>query len=175
MASLVGIFFSAVKAALDLKSVVSTVRVIRGLKAAKRTAIANGTDPAIVEAVDYAIRQKYEKVIKRAIGAAVALTTLGIGLAILIANPVGASLAAIIVGGIGSGVFLYKLGRWAWKKWKTKSVGVKRAEMARRLHSQLVAREALAIDAVRSLHLDPVAVAAAPNGSAMILRKLKSS
>jgi hypothetical protein len=175
IASVVGIFFSALKAALDLRSLVSSVRVIRDLKAAKRQAEASGAEPNVVMAVDYAIRQKYEKVIKRAFGAAAALAALGAALAILIANPVGAPLAAIIIGGVGAAIFAYKIGRWMWKKWKTKTLGQKRGEIAQRLYNQIRARDVLALDAVRALHLDPEAVIAAPNGAKLIARKLKSS
>jgi hypothetical protein len=175
VASVVGVFFSAIKAALDIRSLLSTVQVIRGLKQARQSATAWGSSPAIVEAVDYAIRQKYEKLIKRAIGSMVALAALGTGLALLIANPVGASLAAVIIGGIGAGVFLYKLGRWAWKKWKTESLGEKRQKMAARLYAQMRARDALALEAVRSLHLVPAKLEAAPDGAALIARKLKSA
>jgi hypothetical protein len=175
VASVVGIFFSAIKAGLDVRSAVSTVRVIKGLKEAKRSAARAGASPALVEAVDYAIRQKYEKLIKRALGAAVALAALGVGLAILIANPAGASLAAVILGGIGAGFFLYKLGRWAWKKWKTETLGEKRNKMAQRLYNQMRARDVLALEAVRSLHLVPETVEASPDGPGLIARKLKSA
>ncbi|MGH9057497.1 MAG: hypothetical protein ACRDYY_16810, partial [Acidimicrobiales bacterium] len=175
IASVVGIFFSALKAAMDLRSLVSSIRVIRGLKAARRRAVSSGASEAVVAAVDYAISQKYEKVIKRAVGAASALAALGVALAILISNPAGAALAAIIIGGVGASVFLYKVGRWAWKKWKTESLGKKRKEIAQRLYNQIRARDALALDAVRALHLEPETVIAAPNGPDLIARKLKSS
>jgi hypothetical protein len=174
-ASVVGIFFSSIKAALDLRSVLSTVRVLKGLRDAERAAVEAGADPLVVEAVKYAIHQKYEKLVKRALGATVALATLGAGLAVLIANPAGAALAAVILGGVGAGFFLYKLGRWAWKKWKTKTLGVKRKEMARALFNHLRLGDQLAVAAVRSLHLDPDAIALAPHGAALIERKLKSA
>jgi hypothetical protein len=175
VAAVAGIFFSGLKAALDLKSLVSSIRVIRALKEAKRTALATGASRGVVDAVDYAIRQKYEKVIKRAIGATTALAALGVGLAILIANPVGASLAAVIIGGLGLGVFLYKIGRWGWKKWGSKSLGEKRNQMAERLYNQIRTGDVGAREAVRALHLDPTEVAASPGGMALIERKLKSA
>jgi hypothetical protein len=175
VAAVAGIFFSGLKAALDLRSLVSSIRVIRALKEAKRTAEATGASKGVVAAVDYAIRQKYEKVVKRALGAATALASLGVGLAILIANPVGASLAAVILGGIGVGVFLYKIGRWAWKKWKTKSLGEKRKQMAQRLYNQIRTGDVGARAAVRALHLDPIEVGSDPGGVALIERKLKSA
>jgi hypothetical protein len=183
IAGMAGIFFSALKAALDIRSLVSSIRVLRDLKKAKNEATKAADefwgDPEakkeVVAMVDYAIRQKYEKVIKRAIGTVTALAALGTALAILIANPVGASLAAIIIGGLGASVFVYKIGRWAWKKWKTESLGKKRGEIARKLHAQISLGDSLAIEAVRALHLDPDVVASAPNGAALIRRKLKSS
>jgi hypothetical protein len=151
------------------------VRVIKGLKDAKRAAARAGASPDLVEAVDYAIRQKYEKLIKRALGAAVTLAAVGTALAILIANPVGASLAAVILGGIGAGFFLYKLGRWAWKKWKTEILGEKRKKMAQRLYNQLRTEDVLAVEAVRSLHLVPETLRHTPDGPRLIARKLKSA
>lgn len=183
IAGVAGIFFSALKAALDIRSLVSSIRVLRDLKKAKKEAAKAADefwgDPEakkeVVAMVDYAIRQKYEKVIKRAIGTVTTLAALGTALAILIANPVGASLAAIIIGGLGASVFVYKIGRWAWKKWKTESLGKKRGEIARKLHAQISLGDSLAIEAVRALHLDPDVVAGSPNGAALIKRKLKSS
>jgi hypothetical protein len=183
IAGIAGIFFSALKAALDVRSLVSSVRVIRALKEARREAAEAAEDfwadpdanQAVIEMVDYAIRQKYEKVIKRAIGSAAALAALGTALAILIANPVGASLAAIIIGGLGASMLVYRIGRWAWKKWKTRSLGKKRAEIAHTLYAHIMAEDSLAIAAVRSLHLDPDEVVRAPNGPALIMRKLKSA
>lgn len=174
IASVAGLFFSALKAAFDIRSLVSSIRVIRGLKKAKQDAIGSGASPNLVHAVDYAIRQKYEKVIKRAIGAAAALATVGVGLAILIANPVGAGLAAMILGGIGAGVFLYKLGRFIYKKIRDRQ-GKKRGDMARLLFNQLRTHDALARDAVRALHLDPDTLADDPKGYDKIFRKLKSA
>jgi hypothetical protein len=183
IAGVVGIFFSALKAALDIRSLVSSVRVIRALKQAKadaaRAADEFWPDPdankEVIAMVDYAIRQKYEKVIKRAIGSVTALAALGTALAILIANPVGAPLAAVIIGALGASVLLYKIGRWAWKKWGNQSLGKKRAQIALALHAQVILGDGLAVAAVRALHLDPDVVAHAPNGPALILRKLKSS
>ncbi len=183
IAGLVGIFFSALKAALDVRSLVSSVRVIRALKEAKVEALRDAEefwpDPEankeVIEMIDYAIRQKYEKVIKRAIGSVTALAALGTALAILIANPVGASLAAVIIGSLGASVLVYKIGRWGWKKWAARSLGKKRAQIAQALHAHVMSGDGLAVAAVRALHLDPDMVARAPNGPALILRKLKSS
>jgi hypothetical protein len=177
VASVVGIFFSALKAALDFRSLVSSIRVYRALKQARAQARVLGTTPTLVEAVEYAIKQKYEKIFKRAFGTAVALAALGTGLAILIANPVGASLAALIIGGIGASMFVYKVGRWAWKKWATQTLGEKRQKMASRLYNQMLTNDVMALEAVRSLHLDPVEVRQAGDtkGPALIFRKLRSA
>ena len=175
VASVVGVFFAGIKAAVDLRSVVSTFRVLKGLKEAERAAAEDGADPEVIAAVKYAIHQKYEKLFKRAVGTAVALGALGVGLALLIANPAGAALAAVILGGVGAGFFAYKLGRWAWKKWKTKTLGVKRKELARALYNHLRLGDELATAAVRSLHLDPEFIARTPNGAALIERKLRSA
>ena len=177
VASVVGIFFSALKAAVDFRSLVSSIRVYRALKRARASARVWGSSPALVEAVEYALKQKYEKIFKRAFGVAMALAALGVGLAVLIANPVGASLAAVIIGGIGASMFLYKMGRKAWKKWGTNTLGQKRLDMAKHLYNQMRSRDVLALEAVRSLHLDPEAVAAAgaTKGPNLIFRKLKSA
>ncbi len=177
VASVVGIFFSAFKAALDFRSLVSSIRVYRALKQARASTRVLGSSPALVEAVEYAMKQKYEKIFKRAFGVVVALATLGLGLAVLIANPVGASLAAVIIGGIGASMFLYKIGRKYWKKWGTNTLGQKRTDMAKHLYNQMRTRDVLALEAVRSLHLDPEAVAAAgaTKGPRLIFRKLKSA
>ncbi|HTW97959.1 MAG TPA: hypothetical protein VMD59_04240 [Acidimicrobiales bacterium] len=130
VASVVGIFFSRLEAALDLRSLIGSVR------AAKAEVLALPAAGSLVEAIDYAIRQKYEKIVKRAFGAAAALAGLGVGLAILITNPVGAALAAMIIGGVGAAAFAYKIGRWAWKKWRTKDLGQKRKDIATLLYKQ---------------------------------------
>jgi hypothetical protein len=183
IAGVVGIFFSALKAALDIRSLVSSVRVIRALKEAKEEARGQiddlSPDPdankEVIEMIDYAIRQKYEKVIKRAIGSVTALAALGTALAILIANPVGAPLAAVIIGALGASVLVYKIGRWGWKKWQTQTLGKKRAGIAHALYAQVMLDNDLAVEAVRALHLDPDVVKRTPNGGALILRKLKSA
>ena len=183
IAGVVGIFFSALKAALDIRSLVSSLRVIQALKDAKEEARRQADDLSpdpdanneVIEMIDYAIRQKYEKVIKRAIGSVTALAALGTALAILIANPVGAALAAVIIGALGASVLLYKIGRWGWKKWGARSLGKKRAGIAHALYDQLMLDNDLAVEAIRALHLDPAVVKRTPNGSALILRKLKSA
>jgi hypothetical protein len=182
VAGLAGIFFSALKAALDIRSLVSSIRVLRALKQAKKDAMERaqeffGADlnQEVVDMVDYAIRQKYEKIIKRAIGSALALAALGTALAILIANPVGAPLAAGIIAGLSISTFVYKIGRKYWKKWFTNSLGKKRADIATELQRQAALNDPLAIDAIRALHLDPDVVAHAPNGPELIMRKLKSA
>lgn len=177
VASVVGVFFSGLKAAIDLKSLVSSVRVLKALKAARAEALALPAPERLVQAIDYAIRQKYEKIVKRAFGAAAALAALGVGLAILIANPVGAALAAMIIGGVGATVFLYKIGRWAWKKWGSKNLSEKRKEIATLLYNQVRTGDVTARDAVRALHLDvdEVLAPAREQGIGMIMRKLKSA
>lgn len=179
VASLVGLFFQALKASFDIKSLVSSVRVVRALKQAKAQANEQARGQLgpegeqIVEIINYAIRQKYEKIIKRAIGAAIALAAVGAALAVLIANPVGASVAALVLGVAGLSMTVYKLGRGIWK-WKKNQKGEKRRAMAYKLHASLLRGDALAIEAVRALHLDPLKVRSDPNGDSMIFRKLKS-
>lgn len=183
IAGFVSIFFSALKAAVDIRSLVSSVKVVQALKKAKQQAKeqaesfagAGGDAQAMVDMIDYAIRQKYKKIIKRAIGAAVALATVGVALAVLIANPVGASVAALAIGAVSIGMLVYRLGRAGWKRWISKDKGDKRARMASKLHLQCQAGDPLAIEAVRSLHLDPNKVGRSPNGDLMIMRKLKSA
>jgi hypothetical protein len=166
-----GMFFSAIKAAVDGRALFRSISILRGLKRAKAEALATGADPALVEAVDYAVRQKYQKAIKRAIGMAAALASLGIGLAVLLANPVGAGLAALIIGGIGVSMMVYKIGRYAFKKKR----GEKRKLMAGRLFAALKNGDSFAVAAVRELHLDPEAIRQHPKGEAEIFRKLRSA
>lgn len=182
IAALVGMFFSTLKASFDIKSLVSSVRVVQGLKKARAEAkeraqsILGPDEDAekIVEMIDYAIRQKYQKIIKRAIGAAVALAVVGTSLAILIANPVGAPIAALVLGVAGLSMTVYKLARGAWK-WKNDTKGKERLSMAGKLYDQLKRGDPLAVAAVRALHLDPDKVARDPHGYSLIFRKLKSA
>ena len=182
IATLVGLFFSALKGAFDLKSLVSSVRIVKALKKVRAEALEqaqsligpNEDAEKLVAMIDYAIRQKYEKIIKRAIAASIAFATVGAALAVLIANPVGASVAALVLGTAGLALSVYKLGRYIWKRHK-ESKGKQRFSMAFRLHEQVRQGEPLAIDAVRALHLDPNKVAKDANGVSQIARKLKSA
>jgi hypothetical protein len=176
-----GVFFSALKAAVDARALVSSYRVVKSLKEARRLAMLyTGGQSEVVEAVDYAIRQKYQKIIKRAIGTLTALAALGAGLAILIANPVGAGLAAGIIAAVGAGVTVYKLGRFIYKKVRD-TQGKERARRAEQLFDALADPDprvsTAAKTAVWALKLDPGKVLAAgrEEGVGLLMRKLKSA
>jgi hypothetical protein len=177
--SVVGIFFSAIRAALDVKSAWSSYKVSKALRAAEAQAASGNVNPVIRSAVQYAINQKYAKFKKRALRATLALATLGTAIAILVANPVGAALAASILAAIGLAWGLRRLFHWVRKKWWAKpgeGKGVARRYQSRQLYDGLVTNDPLARSAIEALHLDPNEVkAAGPSGGVdLIFRKLKS-
>ena len=172
--SIVGIFFSAIKAALDTKSLISSIRVYRSLKKARERARQRGFDDQVVQAVSYAMEQKYKKIFRRAAGAALALAALGTSLAVLISNPVGAGIAALIIAGAGVAWGIWKIYH-LYQKWKTR--GTKRKQMAGLLYDKAKSGDTLARNALTALGLNVQQVIGSndEDGPALIARKLKST
>ena len=180
VAGAVGLFFSFLKGALDTRSLISSIRVHRSLKKARKAAEGRGYSKEVIDAVDYAISQKYTKILRRAAGAALAFATLGVGLAVLISNPVGAGIVAIILAGIGLVWGLYKIYHAIKKRFgvpEGQRAGVKRGQMAKLLYSKAKDGDQLAITALTSLGLTAAQVTAGTeeDGVFLISRKLKST
>ncbi len=161
-------------------------------------------DRQILEAVEYAVKQKTRKAAMRYIQAMAGFASAGVGIAAVVAakavgfvalagllasNPVGWGIAmgiAAIALVVTLGIFCYKIYRWFKKR---KERGQQRQEMATRLVDGVLSGNAIAVQAVQSLHLDPLAIArecaSPPKGQsaeavkegwiARIMRKLKVS
>jgi uncharacterized membrane protein YebE (DUF533 family) len=123
----------------------------------------------VIDAIEYAIKQKETKKVRRYITAFAGLASLGGGIALtaggalgavalgalLASNPVGWGIALGLVGIgalVGIGMLCYKLFRRATKK----NPGKQREEMATRLYDAWVPRgDTLARTAIQKLNLNP--------------------
>jgi len=174
----IGTFFSTISAFLDIKALISTGKKLGKLESVLNQArkSVQGDFPTrkeqeLLDAIQYAIDQKYSKLWIRATSLVGTIAATSAGIAIwaaggitavaLASNPVGWGIAAVILGfGITTGVLiaLYKLGR-AIYKWFTGTKGRIRAEMATKLFNHSVKERThlanYARDAIRSLGLDP--------------------
>jgi hypothetical protein len=165
----INIFFSAIAAALDFRAASKSADIAHQLKQVSARAKADGGDPAVIDAIEYAIKQKETKKVRRYITAFAGLASLGGGIALtaggalgavalgalLASNPVGWGIALGLVGIgalVGIGMLCYKLFRRATKK----NPGKQREEMAARLYDAWVPRgDALARTAIQKLNLNP--------------------
>ena len=159
---------SAIVSLFDLRAAISSGRKAKGLETVMaELKKANPGDAELINAVQYAIEQKYSKAKIRAVKAITGLTSAGItigalaagvSLAALATNPVGWGIAAVIVGVcalVGVGFMVYKLGRKLWKWWKG-DLGVQRRSIAMRLYDKAMQGDASAAAAIKELGLDPV-------------------
>jgi hypothetical protein len=165
----INIFFSAIAAALDFRAASKSADIAHMLKQVAAKAKADGGDPAVIGAIEYAIKQKETKKVRRYITAFAGLASLGGGIALtaggalgavalgalLASNPVGWGIALGLVGigaVVGIGMLCYKLFRRATKK----NPGKQREEMATRLYDAWIPRgDALARTAIQKLNLNP--------------------
>lgn len=157
----------AIAGMLDVRAAISSGRKARALETVMADLKAkNPGDARLIDAIQYAINQKYSKTKIRALKAITGLTSagitiaalvVGVGLAALATNPVGWAIAAVIVGlcaVTGVSIMLYKLGRKLWK-WFKGDLGVQRRKMALALYDRAIAGDALAVQALKELGLDP--------------------
>jgi hypothetical protein len=170
--SAIGLVFSAISAALDIRAIISSAKKVYDLKKvlSKWRAEVKGQFPSseeqeLLDAIEYAIEQKYFKIFKRAItlssaviGAGVAIAGLATGIA-LASNPVGWFILAgigAVAAGIGLGVLFYKIGRAIYKWWKG-TKGKVRGDMAEKLFDNALSGggklKGLAQDAIGALGL----------------------
>ena len=165
----INIFFSAIAAALDFRAASKSADIAHMLKQVVAKAKADGGDPAVIGAIEYAIKQKETKKVRRYITAFAGLASLGGGIALtaggalgavalgalLASNPVGWGIALGLVGigaVVGIGMLCYKLFRRATKK----NPGKQREEMATQLYDAWIPRgDALARTAIQKLNLKP--------------------
>ena len=167
----VNIIFGAITAIFDFRagfsSVDKGVDLELMLEKAEQEADEEGYDPEVIKAVRYAIEQKYSKFYKRhlagltglaATGASIAIVAAGGGIAALLAsNPVGWGIAVGLIGLgalYGLGLFIYKIGRWIFKK-KKGILGKKRNQMAAVLFDKMTHGDEIAIKALSILGVKP--------------------
>ena len=151
--SAIGLLFNVVAGMLDVRAIISSAKRVYDLKKvlSEWRGKVKGKFPSteeqeLLDAVEYAIEQKYFKVFKRAmtlsaavIGAGVAIAGLATGIA-LASNPVGWCILAgvgAVAAGIGLGVLFYKIGRAIWK-WARGTKGKVRGDMAARLFDNAI-------------------------------------
>lgn len=164
LGAIVGIF--------DIKSAISSGRKGSQLEAVMaELKKANPADAELIDAIQYAIEQKYSKAKTRALrattgilgsGIAIGALAAGVSLVALASNPVGWVIAAVLAGtaaAIGIGIIAYKLGRKLWK-WYHGDLGLKRRKIAMRLYDKCVAGDAHAAAALKSIGLDPAKIRA---------------
>jgi hypothetical protein len=204
---IVNIIFGFITAAFDFRAEFSSldkeIDLETLLAEGEAKAEEDGFDPEVIEAVKYAIKQKHSKRIKRAIAAraglastasSIAIVAAGGAIATLLAsNPVGWGIAVALIGLgalVGIGIFIYKIGRWLFKK-KKGILGKKRKQMAAVLFDRMTHGDDIAIKALSILGVKPkpeamqTAYAEISGGFAkkryrsgaikLIMRKLKSS
>ncbi len=186
----IGLFFSTLQSALDLRALISSgfqqSKLDKMAKEAKEKAIAEGHTEEeateIVSAVRYAMEQKYSKMIKRAIAFSGGIVSMIAGAGALAAitlgtNPIGWAILAGIGAAIGIGLLAYKIYRWYKKKYKTGDLGAKRLKMARQIVAKLKGGDSLAKQVVVELHLEPAYVAGLDEAVAIdkVMEKLRSS
>lgn len=156
----------AIAAIFDFKSALSSRKAMKRLEVVmKELRAANPGDAQMISDIEYAINQKYSKAWLRATKAVTALTSAGIGIAVLAtgvalgaiaSNPVGWVIGAVIVGlctVVGIGIIAYKLGH-KLAKWYRNELGVRRRGIAIRLYDGMIGGDANAKAAVAALGLD---------------------
>ncbi|HZT67030.1 MAG TPA: hypothetical protein VFA11_14675 [Acidimicrobiales bacterium] len=167
-----------IRAMIDIRAVWRTGRSIWDLyETRKKAALDANHDPEVVKAIDYALRQKYQKLFKRSLSAAAGIAAIGVTIAVLASNPVGWGVLAALglaFSLVGLAMAGWKLARKIYKTVK-KTKGVTRGSVARLLFRKLQAGDPLARQAVINLHLDPDVVATDDSGVQLIERKLKST
>jgi hypothetical protein len=164
LGAIVGIF--------DIKSAISSGRKGSQLEAVMaELKKANPADSELIDAIQYAIEQKYSKSKTRALrattgilgsGIAIGALAAGVSLVALASNPVGWVIAAVLAGtatAIGIGIIAYKLGRKLWK-WYHGDLGLKRRKIAMRLYDKCVGGDGHAAAALKSIGMDPAKIRA---------------
>jgi hypothetical protein len=175
--------FGTISSAVDLRALISTLRKSSKLDALAKEAKANGADPELVEALEYAVAQKKKKAGRKGASffGGVASTTAGVlgilGLfGVLASNPVGWAILALgaVGGAIGIGLFLYKFIRSKTKENKGKAREKHAKKIWEGLQGQGVVDRPTALKAITALGLKETQVLKA-KGWELIRDKLASN
>jgi hypothetical protein len=175
--------FGAISSALDLRSLISSLRKSSKLDKLAKDAKKNGADPELIEALEYAVAQKNKKAGRKGLSlfGGVASTTAGVlgilGLfGVLASNPVGWAILALgAVGGvIGIGLFLYKFIRAKTKENKGKAREKHAKKIWEGLQNRGDVKRDTALAAINALGLKEAQVVK-PKGWELIKDKLASN
>ncbi|MDB5079866.1 MAG: hypothetical protein JWP00_1790 [Chloroflexi bacterium] len=175
--------FGAISSALDLRSLISSLRKSSKLDQLAKEAKSNNAEPEIIEALEYAVAQKKKKASRKGLSlfGGAASTTAGVlgilGLfGVLASNPVGWAILALgaVGGAIGIGIFLYKLIRSKTKENKGKAREKHAKKIWEGLQNQGGVDRATALKAITALGLKESDVTK-PKGWELIKDKLASN
>ena len=176
VAGVVGAVFALISSFFDFKSAVSSRKKYKNIKAMVDE-MGEDVDPEMKKAVTYAMNQKYAKAYTRAVKAAAAFVSAGVGIsltaaaiaagvtvgALVVSGPVGWAVLGVAAGlaaVVGLGIMVYKIGKKLWKSSKG-ILGVERRRVAMLLYTKLRAGDPLATKAVSLLGLNVAAIQAA--------------
>jgi hypothetical protein len=170
----VGVFFSALQAMLDVRAAISSGFKYKALGEIKaKMKAAGGYDDTVLDAIEYAMDQKYKKAIMRAVGFIGGAISMSVGIAVLagagvvalVSNPAGwGVLTALAAVGaiIGLSLALYKFGRWIYKRFISGDVRQKRHGFAVKLYQKgVLGSNEHAVAALQALGLNPADLRAA--------------
>ncbi|KDR56111.1 hypothetical protein APPUASWS_018445 [Arthrospira platensis str. Paraca] len=173
IASIAGVFFAAITSVIDACAMAKSIQTKNSLKELLHETKSQNPgfkqyNPDVVNAVEYAIDQKYEKSGRRALAFSSGLASIGGGIIglVLASNPIGWAIGAALaaLGGLGAvGLLLYKIGHW-FRKRRGGILGKKRNEIATLLYEKLRAGDALAEKALQKLGLPVEAMQQAKEG-----------
>lgn len=161
--AIVGVFINAIQALFDLRAIISSGMKYRALKQIAADAKKAGHDSAVVDAVEFAMNQKYGKAWMRLISFAAATTAATVGIIALatgatialFSNPVGWGVLTVLAAiGVTVGIAYtgYRILNALYKSLKG-TKGKKRREVALVLYDKLVKGDAIALAAINELGL----------------------
>lgn len=161
--AIVGVFLNAIQALFDLRAVISSGMKYRALKQIAADAKKSGHDSSVVDAVEFAMNQKYGKAWMRLISFAAATTAATIGIIALatgatialFSNPVGWGVLTVLAAiGVTVGIAYkgYRILNALYKSLKG-TKGKKRREVALVLYDKLVKGDPIALAAINELGL----------------------
>jgi hypothetical protein len=161
--AIVGVFLNAIQALFDLRAVISSGMKYRALKQIAADAKKAGHDSAVVDAVEFAMNQKYGKAWMRLISFTAATTAATVGIIALatgatialFSNPVGWGVLTVLAAiGVTVGIAYtgYRILNALYKSLKG-TKGKKRREVALVLYEKLVKGDPIALAAINELGL----------------------